>query len=508
MRVICLSALALLLLLSGASGVIADEGKARHDASEATTKALEALKLRMEARMKEGELLAKAGRIEEALDAYRSVGEIYDRGMIDVRKLIASIPAGTPARRRADEAFDGAFPGRRAARAAREATGSAPGERVSGPTRMGTIPKAQIVVDDALRWLAAHQSPDGSWEAAGFVNWCDGAPAGDPSKRPDGQGKALHDVGVTGLATLAFLGAGYTNRGKHPFCQVVSKALRYLKNVQDPEGCFGTRATQQYIYNHGAATLAMVECYGMTQSPLFKDSAQRALDFIFMSRNPYMAWRYGVKPGDNDTSVTTWMVMCIKSAVLANNAALRKGSKAPFRIDEQAFTGARAWLDKVSDPKNGRVGYVARGTGVARAMEMVDRFPGEKSEAMTAAGVLSRVLMGEDPARTELIRKGADLIVAKPPVWNPADGSIDMYYWYYGTLAMHQVGGPHWVRWQKAMGPAILATQRRDTTTCGYKGSWDPIGPWGLNGGRVYATALMCLCAQVHARYAGVFGAK
>jgi hypothetical protein len=162
----------------------------------------------------------------------------------------------------------------------------------------------------------------------------------------------------------------------------------------------------------------------------------------------------------------------------------------------------RAWLDKVTDPDYGRVGYVQRGTGPARPVEMIDRFPGEKSESMTAVGVFARVLLGEDPRKDATIRKGADLMAKLPPVWNPSDGSIDMYYWYYGTLAMFQVGGRHWQAWHRAMIPAILQTQRKDTDHCGYKGSWDPIGPWGPDGGRVYSTALMAMCCEVLYRYA------
>ncbi len=110
--------------------------------------------------------------------------------------------------------------------------------RQPGPARPAARRRAQAAVEDALKWLAAHQSPNGGWEAAGFQKWCDGKPA---AQGPDGMGKALYDPGVTGLALCAFLGAGYTNRGRHPFAKTVSKGLRYLKNIQDPEGCFGPR---------------------------------------------------------------------------------------------------------------------------------------------------------------------------------------------------------------------------------------------------------------------------
>ena len=368
--------------------------------------------------------------------------------------------------------------------------------------------KFQDAVDDALRWLAAHQSPNGGWEAQTFMNWCDGKPVSDPAKRPDGPGKALYDPGVTGLALCAFLGAGYTNRGKHPFAKVVSRGLRYLKNIQDPEGCFGPRSTQQYIYNHATSALAMVEAYGMTGSPIFKGSAQRCLDFIALSRNPYFAWRYGIKPGDNDTSVSGWMMMAIKSAMLVNEDAVKRGKSAPLTVDSSAFDGLKAWLDKVTDPDYGRVGYIQRGTGPARPQDLVDRFPGEKSESMTAAGMLARTFMGEDPRKSKIIQKGADLCVKLVPTWNDADGSIDMYYWYYATLAMFQVGGKYWDKWKDAMEKSMVEHQRKDTDYCQYKGSWDPIGPWGPDGGRVYSTAILALCLEVFYRYDKVFGAK
>jgi hypothetical protein len=244
----------------------------------------------------------------------------------------------------------------------------------------------------------------------------------------------------------------------------------------------------------------MIEAYGMTRSPILKGSAQRALDFIAAARNPYLGWRYGVRPGDNDTSVTTWMAMCIKSAMVVNESDRRAGREPSLRVDEGALSGALAWVEKVTDTDYGRVGYIQRGTGSARPQALVDRFPGEKSEAMTAAGILVRVFAGQDPNKMPLIKKGTYLVSKLPPVWNPSDGSIDMYYWYYGSLAMYQVGGRAWRGWSSALQRAVVATQRLDGGVCSYKGSWDPIGPWGPEGGRVFSTALMCLCCEVQAR--------
>ncbi len=368
--------------------------------------------------------------------------------------------------------------------------------------------KFDDAVDDALKWLAAHQSPNGGWEAAAFRNWCDGKLVDDESKKPDGVGKAHYDPGVSGLSLCAFLGAGYTNRGKHPFARVVGKGLRYLKKKQDAEGCFGPRSTQQYTYNHATCSLAMVEAFGMTGSAIYKSSAQKCLDFIALCRNPYFAWRYGIRTGENDTSVTGWMMMALKSASLINKYAIKRGKPAPLVYDESAFEGIRAWLDKVTDPDYGRVGYVTRGTPPARPPELQDRFPPEKSESMTGVGMLARIFMGEDPRKSKIIKLGAELCLKTAPTWNPSDGSIDMYYWYYATLAMFQAGGKYWKGWESAMTKAFLPSQHKKTTYCELKGSWDPIGPWGPDGGRVYSTAVMAMCLQVLYRYDKVIGTK
>jgi hypothetical protein len=365
--------------------------------------------------------------------------------------------------------------------------------------------RTEDAVEHALRWLAAHQSPDGGWESEGFGRWCDGKRV---ESGPDGAGKAQHDVGVTGLALLAFLGAGYTPRGEHPFSAVVSRGLRYLRNVQDAEGCLGSRASQHYVYSHAIGALALVEAYGMTGSSVWRNPAQKSLDFIGLCRNPYLAWRYGVKPGDNDTSVTGWMMMALKSARLVNAADVARGRPASFELDADAFDGIRAWIEKMTDTDSGRVGYQQRGSGPARTPEAVDRFPADKSESMTAVGVLARVFLGENPKESRPVAKGADLMVRALPRWDPSDGSIDMYYWYYGTLAMFQVGGEPWKKWDVAMKPAVVDSQRMDGDYCLYKGSWDPIDPWGSDGGRVYATATMAMCLEVYYRYERVFGAR
>jgi len=106
----------------------------------------------------------------------------------------------------------------------------------------------------------------------------------------------------------------------------------------------------------------------------------------------------------------------------------------------------------------------------------------------------------------DLLKKQADLIVNTLPTWSEDGSSNDMYYWYYGTFALNQWGGKHWKSWKKAIEKALLGNQR--TEKGNFKGSWDPNGPWGEDGGRVYSTATCALILEVYYRYARVLGAR
>ena len=381
--------------------------------------------------------------------------------------------------------------------------------RRSGKSTIVPDVSANAAIEAALAWLAAHQSPDGSWEAAGFGKWCNGKPvAADAGDAPTiGAGKALYDVGTTGLALLAFLGAGYSQESAGPYGDAVTRGLQHLRSVQGAEGCFGARSSSHYVYCHAIATLSMVEAFGMAGGEVYKKSAQKGLDFVEMARNPGFAWRYGVKPGDNDMSVTGWMGHVLHVAAAVNATDVAAGRPPSLEIDDDAFEGVRASLDRMTDPATGRVGYQTRGSGPARPPEHADKFPTDRSESITAVGVFLRVVFGEDPATSAAVKSGAALLAALPPLWNPNDGSIDLYYWQAGGLAMAQVGGATADAWRGALSKALVGSQHADGETCRLKGSWDPIDPWGPDGGRVYMTAMAAMALEAPYRYPRVAAA-
>jgi hypothetical protein len=171
-------------------------------------------------------------------------------------------------------------------------------------------------------------------------------------------------------------------------------------------------------------------------------------------------------------------------------SALTAASRAGLAIDPEALPGALKWIDAVSDPGCGRVGYDELGTLSSRTPAN-EHFPREKGEAMTAVGLWIRLQLGQKPASTPMIHAHAKLLAAKPPVVDP-EGN-DQYYWYYGAYALRALGEPYWKEWLKGLEQSVLGTQMKRGDA---EGSWDPNGPWGYEMGRVCTTALTTLTLE------------
>ena len=86
-----------------------------------------------------------------------------------------------------------------------------------------------------------------------------------------------------------------------------------------------------------------------------------------------------------------------------------------------------------------------------------------------------------------------------------ADGSVDLYYWHFGSLALYQVGGDAWKTWNAALQTRLLEAQESRGAQAG---SWPPDTVWGGYGGRVYSTALAALCLEVYYRYLPLYAAE
>ena len=353
--------------------------------------------------------------------------------------------------------------------------GPGPGGR-GGP---GGVPQVKA----GLAWLAAHQDDDGRWDADGFMKH-------DDPRTPQcgGPGNPVHDVGVTGLALLAFLGDGNSLRSG-PYRDVVRRGALWLRAQQQDDGRFGGAASSDFVYDHAIAAYAMCEAYGLSDYKTLKDCAQQGLAYLETHRNPYGVWRYQPRDNDNDLSVTGWCVMAYES-----------GKFFGLAVNDAALQNAAVFLDQVSDA-TGLHGYTRAGERSSRKPgDHAVRFPVEKGQALTAVGLFCRFFLGQRPDEKPVMKAAAKLIAAAPPQWDE-HGTIDHYYWYYATYALFQMGGPQWRTWQQQLARAVGDHQHRSDAAPNLRGSWDPVGAWGEDGGRVYSTAILTLTMQANYRY-------
>ncbi|MCZ7645698.1 MAG: zf-HC2 domain-containing protein [Planctomycetota bacterium] len=332
-------------------------------------------------------------------------------------------------------------------------------------TKNGGGAKTESAVDAALEWLARNQEPDGRWDGVkhGASGPCDPA--------------------VTGLALLAFLGAGHTEKvGKYK--ENVKKGIAWLISQQREDGRIPKTEIGHLGYNCAIAGMALAEAAAMGRVPETKAAAQKASDYsVDVHQNgegsEKFGWRYAAKSKTQDISVSGWFIMQLKSAKVGG-----------LQVDPAAFEGGMKFLDTVEvekakpgDPYSGhRYAYT----------------PGQvKDPACNGAiGCLGRQFLGVKP---EELQGGVEYFLSKGGV--PDWKRPHFYYWYYATLCCFQQGGDVWTRWNEAMKKTLLENQCKGGAN---DGSWEPIGPWvhqKRGGGRVMSTALGCMCLEVYYRY-------
>jgi hypothetical protein len=337
-----------------------------------------------------------------------------------------------------------------------------PEKRKEVVEEMGGTVQTEEAVEKALDWLVKAQSADGRWDVDGFPQAGAAGGAG---------GATNGDVAVTGLTTLAFLGAGYTHTvGKHK--ETVGKALDWLIAGQKANGDL-RRGGQ--MYGQGIATAALCEAYTLTRDGRALAAAKKAVKFILEAQNPGLGWRYNPRSGDSDTSVVGWQVLALKSAEIAG-----------IEIPPQHYKWAQAWLDEVRKGENGGLYSYQAGSPL--------------SPTMTAEGWFCQIFMSEGQ-RTRGMAESIKYLVANLP----KGSARNLYYWYYATLAMRLSEVKEFEKWNVALRDALTETQLKDGPGAG---TWDPAGSWGPRGGRVYTTAMATLCLEVYYRYLPFYKTK
>lgn len=330
----------------------------------------------------------------------------------------------------------------------------------SGGTKGG-----ERAVGAALNWLSRHQNSSGGWSIDARERCLNSQGCG-------GWGSVKSDSGATGLALLAFLGAGQTHKDRCVYQKTVSKGIAWLIKHQAADGDLSFGSSSR-MYAHGIATLALCEAFGMTKDNYVGAAAAKGLRFIELAQNPTTGgWRY--EPGDTgDTSVFGWQMMALKS-----------GQMAGLGVNTLVFENGRIWLRSVAKGNYG---------GLCAYQPQND-----PTASMTAVGMLCQQYLGAEPAAPPM-RESKEFILAHPP---SNEVERDTYYWYYATLAMHNFMDKDWDQWNRQMRRALVFSQCREGCAAG---SWDPQRPsldkWGNQGGRLVITCLSALTLEVYYRY-------
>lgn len=329
----------------------------------------------------------------------------------------------------------------------------------------GATEETEEAVRRGLEWLARNQSAGGAWIASQHGAGRE-MKVGGRDRLNAGMGA---DTAMTGLALLAMLATGSTHR-QGPYQDNIFRGLSYLIETQAADGSLTGQATEYAAtYCHGIAMFAMSEAYAMSGDAQLREPVRRAVAYTVAMQNPTTGgWRYR-RGDDGDTSQHGWQLMALKSAELAG-----------IPVPEQTWRGAQRFLDSVSYGSY-------QGLAAYRPGEQVSR-------PMTAEALVCRQFLGALPV-TATAKEAGDYLLGELP----GEAKVaNLYYWYYGTLAMYQLQGVHWQRWNEALRRTLVASQRKDGPMAG---SWDTDTVWGGYGGRVYTTALATLSLEVYYRY-------
>ncbi|MDB4625083.1 squalene--hopene cyclase [Rubripirellula sp.] len=338
--------------------------------------------------------------------------------------------------------------------------------KVTALQQTGGSQETEAAVASALRYLAQTQQANGSWNPQTTGAGVERAALG--VNRHGAGGRS--ETAITGLALLAMIGAGNTHQ-QGEYADNVYRGLAFLINSQSRAshniGSLAGPSTSVYssTYSHGIAALAMCEAAAITQDASALVSAERAIAYTKQMQIPSTGgWRYTRHDRDGDLSQLGWQAMVLDA-----------GHRAKIPVNQQAVTGIQRFLKSVRAGRGGLASY--------RPREAPTR-------TMTAEALATRLLIGDNVPKREIAEAERYLMQQPPGV-----GIDNYYYWYYATLALHQLQDDAWRQWNTSLQRRLLSTQRPD-------GRWSSNTVWGGYGGEIYTTSMAALCLETYYRHA------
>jgi hypothetical protein len=352
-------------------------------------------------------------------------------------------------------------------------------KRVKTPTNLpaGNAPpgelsgKYQQAVDDGLAWLAKFQAEDGSWSDETL------AAANGGTALPAGRVKVETTTRGTALAVMALIRAGV--KPDHPVAgQALTKGLGWITAaVTAGNGRVAPRGDREAVETQTEFVWALaLAVERLPAADQYQEPLQQAVNWLQTAQNPGAGWRYGIRPGDNDSDNTA-------PALIALLSARRAGAK----VEQEAIDGAVAWLDRVTDTTIGKTGFMQRGDNGAARM---DNRNFKLTEIATAMTLCTRALNGED-LHAGLATLGYDLLWGCTPGWEE-EKDINIKYMKYFTMAYALRPGRDA---NAALKPVADLLVKHQESKGAAKGSWAPVTVYSHHGRCVVtARALLAIC--------------
>ena len=364
----------------------------------------------------------------------------------------------------------------------------------------------EAAVAAGLRWLANHQDPDGKWNGTYFTDLTIGRKNDQVAQK---FGRQNVDISLTGLALLAFLASNHTQVSeKSIYRETVSRALEWTVAHQLDDGSYeevtdvAKGGNNYFNYEQGIMTLALSEDYGMTHADDLKVLAQRGLDKIFSGQSPGDGWRY-VPRVYSDTSVVGWMINAIKSGLMSG-----------LEIDPRYRPSTMAFFQTVmrkpkftEDPKEVSDDYDKTVGLQYKDEEALGHYMKEDPRMTTSGSAIvgaNLIFMGYARSYPFCIGAANHLKKNLPQLqWHKAAAIskdvVPIYYYYYATLFMHQMGGDDWNTWNAAIKTSLTGAQAKAPDN--NAGAYPAIGFDGDVGGQIYSTAMCTLTLETYYRY-------
>ena len=265
------------------------------------------------------------------------------------------------------------------------------------------------------------------------------------------------EPGVMGMAILAFLSRG-DDPEFGPYSNAISRSVQAILKKQNQEtGYIGSS-----MYNHGFATLALAEFYGMTNDQRIGPALLKATRLILsaQTRNPKGGWRYSPESKDADTTVSG-----------AQMVALFAARNAGIQVPDEAIEKGKLFILSCQDDSGGFGYQTSSGANLPR----------------TAIGSLVLSLARE--TKTPAYEKSVNYLRQNAKF---GDQGHKFYSLYYTAQAMFRASPGDWNSWNLENVRRLKSSQLED-------------GSWNGNYGNSFATSSALLSMALNYRYLPIY---